>query len=65
MHHFKHRFTLPAILILLVLALSGFAYAFFNLKTNTTVPRGSNMSVLGIELDQNTDGVDLHQLEKQ
>ena len=64
MNHYKHRFTLPAI-ILLGIVLGGFIYAFFNLRTNTTVPRGSNMSVLGVELDQNTDGVDLHQLEKE
>lgn len=64
-YRYKHRFTLPAIFILLIIVVGGFIYAFFNLRTNTTVPRGSNMSVLGVELDQNIDGVDLHQLEKE
>ena len=34
------------------------------MRQNTTVPRGSNMSVLGIELDQTKDYIDLHKLEK-
>lgn len=63
MHRFQHRFTFPAIIILLLIVICGFLFAFFNMRTNTTVPRGSNMSVLGVELDQNTDGVDLHKLE--
>ena len=52
MHRYRHKYTFPSIIILLILAFSGLVWGYFNMKQNTTVPRGSNMSVLGIELDQ-------------
>lgn len=64
MHRYRHRYTFPAIIVLLVLALAGIIFAFMNSHKNTTVPRGANMSVLGIELDQNKDNIDLHELQQ-
>lgn len=64
MHRYRHKYTFPSIIILLILAFSGLVWGYFNMKQNTTVPRGSNMSVLGIELDQTKDYIDLHKLEK-
>ena len=52
MHRYRHKYTFPSIIILLILAFSGLVWGYFNMRQNTTVPRGSNMSVLGIELDQ-------------
>lgn len=64
MHRYQHKYTFPSIIILLVLAILGLIWGYFNMQKNTTVPRGSNMSVLGIELDQTKDYIDLHKLEK-
>ena len=64
MHRYRHKYTFPSIIILLILAFSGLVWGYFNMRQNTTVPRGSNMSVLGIELDQTKDYIDLHKLEK-
>lgn len=63
-HRYHHRYTLPAIITLLILAIGIMIWGFFNSRQNTTVPRGANMSVLGVELDQNVDNVDLHELQK-
>ena len=57
-HRYQHKYTFPSIIILLILAFSGLVWGYFNMKQNTTVPRGSNMSVLGIELDQTKDYID-------
>ncbi len=65
MHRYRHKYTFPSIIILLILAFSGLVWGYFNMRQNTTVPRGSNMSVLGIELDQTKDYIDLHKLEKK
>lgn len=63
-HRFQHRYTLPAIIVLLIITIGVMLFGVINLRRNTTVPRGANMSVLGVELDQNVDNVDLHQLQK-
>lgn len=65
-HKYHHKYTLPSIIILLVVAVAALLFGFYNLQknTSTTVPRGSNMSVLGIELDQTKDNVDLQKVQK-
>ncbi|MBP2057577.1 GH25 family lysozyme M1 (1,4-beta-N-acetylmuramidase) [Lactobacillus colini] len=64
-HRYHHKYTFPSIIILLIVAISILLFGVYNLhrSTNTTVPRGSNMSVLGIELDQTKDDVDLHKVQ--
>lgn len=63
MKRFQHKFTLPLILTMLVLAVAGLLIGFFNLKRQTTLPSNSNTSAIGVELDQDFDYVDLHKLE--
>ena len=63
MKRFRHKFTLPAILILLVLAISGIFIGFFNFQKQTTLPQDSNPSAIGVELNQSLDYVDLHKLQ--
>lgn len=65
MQHFKHRYTLPIIIILFIFAIFALGVAFFNIRHNTTVPREANMSILGVELDQNKDNVDLNKLQQK
>lgn len=64
MKRFQHKLTLPAILTLLVLAVAFIFIGFFNLKRETTLPNNSNTSSIGIQLNQDFDYVDLHQLEQ-
>lgn len=66
MHRYHHKYTLPAIIALLIIAIGSLIFGIYNLRrnTSTTVPRGSNMSVLGIELDQTKDNVDLQKVQK-
>lgn len=63
MKRFHHKFTLPLILTLLVLALAALFIGFFNLRQQTTLPSNSNTSAIGIELNQSFDYVDLHSLQ--
>lgn len=63
MKRFQHKYTLPAILILLVLAISGILLGFFNFQKQTTLPPDSNPSAIGVELNQSLDYVDLHKLQ--
>lgn len=65
MKKFQHKVTLPAILTLLVLAIAFLFIGFFNLKRETTLPNNSNTSSIGIQLNQNFDYVDLHQLQQK
>lgn len=61
---FKHKFTLPMILTLLVVAIAVLIIGFLNLHQQTTQPSNSNSSAIGVELTQDVDYVDLHKLEK-
>lgn len=63
MKRFQHKFTLPLILTMLVLAIAGLLIGFFNLKRQTTLPSNSNTSAIGVELNQDFDYIDLHKLE--
>lgn len=63
MKRFHHKFTLPLILTLLVLAVAGLFIGFLNFRRQTTLPSNSNTSVIGVELTQNFDYIDLHKLQ--
>lgn len=63
MKRYHHKYTLPAILTLLILAIAFLLIGFFNYKKQTTLPPGSNSSPIGIELNQDVDYVDLHKLQ--
>ncbi|TSO26654.1 GH25 family lysozyme [Lactobacillus sp. LL6] len=63
MKKFQHKYTLPAILTLLVLAISGILIGFFNFQRQTTLPPDSNPSAIGVELNQSLGYVDLHKLQ--
>ena len=63
MKRFGHKFTLPLILTALVLAIACLFIGFLNLKKQTTLPSNSNTSAIGIELNQEFDYIDLHQLQ--
>lgn len=63
MKRYHHKYTLPAILTLLILAIVFLLIGFFNFKKQTTLPPDSNSSPIGIELNQDIDYVDLHKLQ--
>lgn len=63
MKRFRHKYTLPAILTLLILAIAFLLVGFFNFKRQTTLPPDANSSAIGIELNQDIDYVDLHKLQ--
>lgn len=63
MKRFHHKFTLPLILTLLILAIAFLCIGFFNFRQQTTQPSNSNSSALGVELNQDVDYVDLHKLQ--
>jgi len=63
MKRFHHKFTLPAILTLLAVAVAALLIGFSNFKKQTTLPADSNPSAIGVELNQNFDYVDLHKLQ--
>ena len=63
MKRFQHKYTLPAILTLLVLAIAFLLIGFFNFRRQTTLPADANSSAIGIELNQDVDYVDLHKLQ--
>ncbi len=62
MHRFRHRHVI--IVLLLVLIGSVLLFSLFHMNRQTTLPQGANMSVVGVELDQDKDFVDLDQLQK-
>lgn len=63
MKRFQHKYTLPAILTLLILVIAFLLIGFFNFKRQTTLPPDANSSAIGIELNQDIDYVDLHKLQ--
>lgn len=63
MKRYHHKYTLSAILTLLILAIAFLLIGFFNFKRQTTLPPDSNSSPIGIELNQDVDYVDLHKLQ--
>ena len=63
MKRFHHKVTLPAILVLLILAVAFWVIGFINFRKQTTQPANSNPSAIGVELDQDVDYVDLHKLQ--
>ena len=63
MKRFQHKYTLPAILTLLVLAIAFLLLVFFNFRRQTTLPPDPNSSAIRIELNQDVDYVDLHKLQ--
>lgn len=63
MPHFRHRSTLPLIIISLICVICALFFAYRSLPKRTTLPTGSNLSVVGVKLDQYRDSVDLHKLQ--
>ena len=63
MKRFHHKFTLPAILILLVVAIVLLITGIANMHKQTTLPPNGNSSAIGVELNQNYGYVDLHELQ--
>lgn len=63
MKRYHHKYTLPAIITLLLLAIAFLLIGFFNFKRQTTLPPNSNSSAIGIQLNQDVDYVDLHKLQ--
>lgn len=63
MKRFQHKFTLPLILTMLVLAVGALFIGFFNFKKQTTLPNDSNASAIGVELNQEFGYIDLHKLQ--
>nr|WP_208282126.1 GH25 family lysozyme [Lactobacillus jensenii] len=61
--HFRHRSTLPLIIISLICVICALFFAYRSLPKRTTLPTGSNLSVVGVKLDQYRDSVDLHKLQ--
>ncbi|MCI1290120.1 MAG: lysozyme [Lactobacillus sp.] len=65
MARYHHRATLPALLICLLIAAGLLLFAWHQLRTRTTLPADSNMSTIGVELNQDQGMVDLQLLKKQ
>ncbi|RMC49572.1 GH25 family lysozyme [Lactobacillus sp. ESL0228] len=63
MKRFHHKYTLPAILTLLVVALGLLWLGISNLRSQTTLPSDANSSVIGLELDQTFGYIDLHEVQ--
>lgn len=63
MKRFHHKFTLPAILILLVVAIALLLTGIANMRNQTTLPPNGNASAIGVELNQDYGYVDLHELQ--
>lgn len=63
MKRFHHKYTLPAILALLIIAVGLLFAGLSNLRNQTTLPPDSNSSAIGVELNQNFGYIDLHQLQ--
>lgn len=52
MPHFRHRSTLPLIIVSLFFVIGALLFAYRTLPKRTTLPTGSNLSVIGVKLDQ-------------
>lgn len=63
MKNFHHKFTLPLILTMLVLAIAILVIGFLNYRCQTTQPSNSDSTAIGVELNQNFDYIDLHKLQ--
>lgn len=63
MKHYRHKWTLPAIIISLAIVIIVLFFAVNNYFKQTTLPHGDNLSVIGVELNQDRPNVDLHQLQ--
>lgn len=63
MKRFHHKFTLPAIILLLVIAVALLLTGTLNFRNQTTLPSNSNSSPIGVELNQNFGYIDLHELQ--
>ncbi|BDR60187.1 GH25 family lysozyme [Lactobacillus xylocopicola] len=64
MKRFHHKYTLPAIVLLLVAAVVLLLIGLANLRSQTTLPPDANSSAIGVELNQNYGYVDLHELQE-
>ncbi|GFZ26252.1 GH25 family lysozyme [Lactobacillus corticis] len=60
---FHHRYTLPALIICLILVICGLLYAFHNYFSETSQPSGVTTATIGVRLDQDYGSVELSQLE--
>ena len=63
MKRFHHKFTLPAILILLIVAIVLLLTGIANMRNQTTLPPNGNASAIGVELNQDYGYIDLHELQ--
>ena len=58
MGRFHHKYTLPAIILLLIVAIGGLVAGVLNFRNQTTLPSDSNSSAIGVELNQTFGYVD-------
>ncbi|MDF7672295.1 GH25 family lysozyme [Lactobacillus sp. ESL0701] len=63
MKRFHHKYTLPAILLMLAIALALLFNGLVNLKKQTTLPPDANSSAIGVELNQDYGYVSMHELQ--
>ncbi|WEV71308.1 GH25 family lysozyme [Lactobacillus sp. ESL0785] len=63
MKRFHHKYTLPAILMMLLIVVSLLLVGLANFKKQTTLPPDANSSAIGVELNQSYGYVDLHELQ--
>lgn len=63
MFHFRHRSTFFLLIVAFIIVVAGLFFAYKSFPRQTTLPANANLSVIGAELDQSKDYVDLHQLE--
>lgn len=63
MKNFHHKFTLPLILTMLVLAIAILVIGFLNYQGQTTQPSNSDSTAIGVELNQDLNYIDLHKLQ--
>ncbi|WP_201346964.1 1,4-beta-N-acetylmuramidase, partial [Lactobacillus nasalidis] len=62
--HFQHQATLPALLLLLAVVVGLLAYGLYNYADQTTLPKGSSQSAVGIGLDQSQTSIGLASLQQ-
>lgn len=65
MAKFHHRWTLPALVAALALALLALAAGYVHYRQRTTLPQGADLSKIGVELTQDQDFVDLQALQSR
>ncbi|WEV37478.1 lysozyme [Lactobacillus sp. ESL0677] len=63
MKRFHHKYTLPAILLMLAIAITLLFNGLFNLKRQTTLPPDANSNAIGVELNQSYGYVAMHELQ--